>query len=82
MAGSEPANLATWKDQAMGLSDQFLLWLRAVGMSFPAVSKLSGQRYFPRLGDSGHDRLGPSGSFLEVLNPTANVPSGCLGSAD
>lgn len=41
MAGSEPANLATWKDQAVGLSDQFLLWLRAVGMSFPAVSKLA-----------------------------------------
>lgn len=51
-------------------------------MSFPAVSKLSCQRHFPRLGDSSQDRLGPNGSFLEVLNPTANALSRCLRSAD
>lgn len=66
----------------MGLSDQFLLWLGAMGMSFPAVSELSGQRHFPRLRDRGHDRLGSNGSFLEGLNPTANTLSGCLGSTD
>lgn len=82
MAGSETANIAYPEDWAMGLSDQFLPWLRAVGMSFPAVSKLSGQRHFLRLGDSGHDRLGPNGSFSEVLNPMASAPSGYLGSMD